>query len=138
MLPFSVEFKSGLPPSDQLLEAVRRAIATGALADGAAFPSVRAIARELRISPTTVHKAVAELREEGLLFSQPGVGMSIRAPLESGWKPRLDLLQPLAAQLAHDAAALDVPTDVLLNWLRDEIFTTPIPGEPPPCIPSSP
>jgi len=121
MLPFSLEFQSGLPPSDQLVDAVHKAIAIGDLKDQDLFPSVRTLASELKISPTTAHKAVLLLREEGLLFSHPGVGMRVRAPYQEGWDMRLELLRPKVDKLLQDAEALRIPGTVLRPWLSEQI-----------------
>lgn len=121
MIPFSVQFTSGIPPSDQLVEAVRKAIARGDLPDGSPFPSVRTLARELRISPTTAHKAVGQLKDEGLLFSQPGVGMKVCAAFREGWKGRLDLLSPHLETLLKEAESLDVPAGVLRDWILETL-----------------
>ena len=63
MLPFVVQIKDGVPVSDQITQAVRKAMLTGQLASGDEFPSVRALSQELRISPTTAHKVVSQLKE---------------------------------------------------------------------------
>ncbi len=123
MLPFSVQFQSGLPPSDQLVDAIRKAIARGEISDEAPFPSVRTLARELRISPTTAHKAVLQLKEEGLLFSQPGVGMRVRMVFREGWQGRLDLLRPQLEALLREAESLQVPPEILQNWIETQLKT---------------
>jgi len=77
MLPFSISLRAGLPIHDQVVYAVTRAIVTGQLAPGDAFPSVRALSQELGINPNTAHKIVATLTGEGLLAVRPGVGTVI-------------------------------------------------------------
>ena len=59
MLPFLIELGAGAPIYEQIVEAVRRAVASGRLKEGDRFPSVRAISAELRVNPNTVQKAVA-------------------------------------------------------------------------------
>jgi GntR family transcriptional regulator len=108
MLPFFVKILDGIPPSDQLVLAAQKAILTGALADGAEFPSVRALSQELKISPTTAHKAIGQLREAGLLASRPGVGMVVRAAAAPSAAERLRLLAPALAALVREAQALDL------------------------------
>ena len=53
MLPFTIQLQHGEPVYEQMLAAVRRALFSGQLRDGDAFPSVRVLSQELRISPTT-------------------------------------------------------------------------------------
>jgi len=49
MLPFIIQIQDGLPVSDQIIQAVRKAMLTGELAIGDIFPSVRTLSQELRI-----------------------------------------------------------------------------------------
>ena len=77
MLPFQIDFRPGIPASEQLVYAVKKAVISGLLAPGDRFPSVRALSQELRINPNTAHKAVAALVAEGLLEVVPGVGTSV-------------------------------------------------------------
>ncbi len=84
MLPFSISLRAGLPIHDQVVYAVTRAIVTGQLAPGDAFPSVRALSQELGINPNTAHKIVATLTGEGLLAVRPGVGTVISEAATGG------------------------------------------------------
>lgn len=111
MLPFQIKIVDGVPPSDQLVLAVRRAILTGFLRDGQEFPSVRTISQELQLSPTTVHKAIGQLRESGLLASRPGVGMVVRTDAMPSNADRLLLLKPALEALVREAVALHLPPE---------------------------
>ena len=51
----------------QIEEGLRRLVASRALPPGAAVPSVRDLARDLRVNPATVAKAYQRLAEAGLL-----------------------------------------------------------------------
>lgn len=119
MLPFSIEIKSGIPASEQLVEAVRKAVAKGELPSGEAFPSVRVLSRELRISPTTAHKAVSQLKDLGLLESLPGIGMVIRNAGLDEDEEALRLLRPLARQLVAEGKDLNVSGERLKKLLDD-------------------
>lgn len=119
MLPFSIQIEPGVPPCDQLVDAVRKAVATGELEHGDAFPSVRRLSRELRISPTTAHKAVSILKDHGVLVARPGVGMEVHAPGGAGLEEKLKLLRPLAQKLAREAEKLDVSMTELVKLLKE-------------------
>jgi len=58
----------------QVEDAVRRLVATGGLEPGSAVPSVRELARELRINPNTAAKAYQRLAEAGVLETRRGEG----------------------------------------------------------------
>ena len=70
MLPFSIQLRDGEPVSDQIVRAAHRALANGELREGDLFPSVRVVAQELKISPTTAHKVLQRLKELALM--KPG------------------------------------------------------------------
>jgi len=74
LLPFSLQLQPGLPISEQLVYAVKKAVISGLLRPGSRFPSVRAVSQELRIHPNTAHKAIGALIVEGLLEVHPGIG----------------------------------------------------------------
>lgn len=126
MLPFTVQLESGLPVSEQMVLAVRRAILSGQMADGQEFPSVRVLAQELRISPTTAHKVVLALKDEGLLAAKPGIGMVVRsAELPSKEARRGQLREACAALLAETRAqhlSLNDAVEALRRTARNTDF----------------
>jgi GntR family transcriptional regulator len=121
MLPFSIQLLDGLPASDQLVLAVRRAILVGQLRDGDEFPSVRTMSQELKISPTTAHKAILQLRDAGLLASRPGVGMVVRTSTAPNADARLALLGAEIEALVRKAAALQIKPKALAEAVRDAL-----------------
>ena len=68
------------PINRQIVDGVRRLIATGELAVGAALPSVRGLAQQLSINPNTVDKAYGELASEGWVESRAGLGLFVLQP----------------------------------------------------------
>ena len=118
MLPFSVQLRPGRPVFDQLVQAFHQALASGLLKNGEAFPSVRTLSRELRISPTTAHKVAAHLKDRGFLVSQPGVGMLISVPELPGKPERLALLESAARKLLTEARDLSLTRADLEGLLK--------------------
>ena len=118
MLPFLVQIEDGLPVSDQIIQAVRKAMLTGQLAAGDEFPSVRTLSLELRISPTTAHKVVAVLKDAGYLASRPGIGMVVTTPDLPAHEEKLEQLQPLCAELLKEAGDLHLKFEDVVAALR--------------------
>jgi GntR family transcriptional regulator len=58
----------------QIEDGMRRLVASGALPVGTAVPSVRELARELRVNPATVSKAYQRLTADGALEVRRGEG----------------------------------------------------------------
>jgi GntR family transcriptional regulator len=69
-----VDPRSPVPIWSQIEEGLRRLMAQGALGLGAPVPSVREMARELRVNPATVSKAYQRLCDEGVLEVRRGEG----------------------------------------------------------------
>ena len=70
---------SGKPIYEQITAQVKSQIMTGALAAGDALPSMRTLARELRISVITTKRAYEDLEADGFIVTAPGKGSFVAA-----------------------------------------------------------
>ena len=123
MLPFSIELKPGLPITEQVLYAVKKAVVTGRLKPGTPFPSVRAFSQELRINPNTAHKIVATLVTEGVLVTTPGVGSVVAEPSGTDRAAKALLLDEDLEHLVVEAKKLGLELDevqagLAAHWKR--------------------
>ena len=64
----------GIPIYDQITRQVKGLILRGELREGEALPSMRLLAKELRISVITTKRAYEELQRDGFLTTIPGKG----------------------------------------------------------------
>lgn len=62
------------PIYDQIYAQIKAQIIAGKLAPGEALPSIRALAKDLRISVITTKRAYEELERDGFLENVPGKG----------------------------------------------------------------
>ena len=67
------------PPSEQIVDQVRFAVASGRLRPGDRLPSVRGLAAQALVNPNTVAKAYRELEREGTVETRPGDGVFVAA-----------------------------------------------------------
>ena len=90
---------SGKPIYQQIADQVKEQVCSGALAAGDALPSMRLLAKELRISVITTKRAYEELEREGFITTVPGKGCFV-APrnLELA---REDTLRRVEEHLTH-------------------------------------
>ena len=65
---------SGKPIYEQITEQMKQAIMRGQLKPGESLPSMRLLAKELRISVITTKRAYEELERDGFICSQVGKG----------------------------------------------------------------
>ena len=91
-----------IPIYEQITRQVKGLILRGELKEGEALPSMRLLARELRISVITTKRAYEELEREGFLTTVPGKGCFV-APRN------LELVREDALRRAeeHLSAAVD-------------------------------
>lgn len=74
-----IDNKSGQPIYEQIVSQLREQIYSGALAEDEALPSIRDLARDLRISVITTKRAYEELAAGGLIYTVPGKGSFVAA-----------------------------------------------------------
>ena len=65
---------SGVPIYEQIEEQIKSQIISGELVEGDALPSMRVLAKELKISIITTKRAYEELEQEGFLYKIAGKG----------------------------------------------------------------
>ena len=63
-----------MPIYEQIVVQIKQAIVAGELTEGEALPSMRLLAKELRISVITTKRAYEELERDGFLENVPGKG----------------------------------------------------------------
>jgi len=87
LLSITIDHDSPRPVSIQLYAALRDLILAGAFAVGERLPASRTLARELKLSRTTVIDAFDRLTAEGLIESRVGAGAYVSQALEAA-RPR--------------------------------------------------
>lgn len=65
---------SGVPIYEQIKQQIKAAILAGELREGEALPSLRSLAKDLKISVLTVTRAYTELEQEGFVQNVQGRG----------------------------------------------------------------
>ena len=69
---FDIDIKSGTPIFKQIIDQVKRAIATGMLLADEQLPTVRELAEEHSLNPNTIGKAYQNLEMLGVVYTRPG------------------------------------------------------------------
>ena len=94
---------AGQPIYEQIKEQVKAAIYTGELAEGEALPSIRQLARDLKISVITTTRAYNDLEQEGFIANVQGKGCFVQ-PKDDGLL-REQLLREAEAGMAQAVKA---------------------------------
>ena len=69
-----IDNKSGMPVYDQIYSQIKGQIISGALKQDELLPSIRGLAKDLRISFITTKRAYEELEKEGFIYTLPAKG----------------------------------------------------------------
>lgn len=69
-----IDNKSGTPIYDQIYSQIKNQIISGALQQDEMLPSIRGLAKDLRISFITTKRAYEELEKEGFIYTLPAKG----------------------------------------------------------------
>lgn len=110
------------PINRQIVDGVRRLIASGELPVGAALPSVRGLAQQLTINPNTVAKAYSELTSEGWLDARAGLGLFVAIPRQRlSDDERERRLDEAVQRFAGDIIGLDYPAATVLDRVAGEL-----------------
>ena len=109
---FSVDPRDPVPVWKQIEDGVRRLVASGSLRPGGLIPSVRDLARDLRVNPMTVSKAYQRLTEAGVLEVRRGEGTFVArgAPLMTRGEKTRELTEA-AARFAAVGVTLGATVD---------------------------
>ncbi len=118
VIPFRLTFEPGQPLYEQVVYAAKRAVVSGQLRPGDAFPSVRALSKALKINPNTAHKVVAQLVAEGLIEVRPGLGTVVAEMPSSTARERGSLLKNELEQLVVEAKKIGLTLDDVEGALR--------------------
>ncbi len=74
-----IDNRSGAPIYEQIFGQIRDQIFSGALPEDSPLPSIRTLAKDLRISVITTKRAYEELEAAGYIYTLPGKGSFVAA-----------------------------------------------------------
>lgn len=114
-----IDNKSGAPIYDQIYSQIKAQIISGALQENDQLPSIRGLAKDLRISFITTKRAYDELEKEGFLYSIQGKG-SFVAPknVELLREENLKKIEKLIEDMIQLAASCNISHQQLLDMVR--------------------
>ena len=114
----SISNQNGKPIYEQITEQIKALILAGQLKEGDPLPSMRLLAKELRISVITTKRAYEELEREGFINTVPGKGCFV-APQN----PELAREDALRRAEDHLSQAVDIakPAGLTLSELTETL-----------------
>lgn len=114
-----IDNKSGAPIYDQIYSQIKNQIISGTLQEDEALPSIRGLARDLRISVITTKRAYDELEREGFIYTVAGKGCFV-APknVELLREENLKKIEDYMQKILKLAASCNLGQEELLEMFK--------------------
>ena len=119
MIDIFISNTSGQPIYDQIYSQIKGLIISGQLGEGEALPSIRGLAKELRISVITTTRAYDELEREGFIYTVAGKGCFVaQKNVEMLREENLKKIEGLMQQIAVLAASCNLTEKELIQMFQ--------------------
>lgn len=107
------------PIYEQIREQIKLQIINGVLREGDALPSMRLLAKDLRISIITTKRAYEELEREGFIESYTGRGSFVKSVNRNMVREKIaSEIGELFEKAVEKAVAADIPYDEMQEMLK--------------------
>lgn len=115
-----ISITSNVPIYEQILLQIKKNIMNGTIKEGEALPSMRMLAKELRVSIITTKRAYEELEREGFIVTTVGKGSFVaKRNLELIKKEKLNQIRELIQQAVKLAETNNIPMHELVRILTE-------------------
>lgn len=118
MLRLFIDESSAVPVHQQLKQAIMLDILSEKFQDGDRMPSIRSLAKILKVNPNTVAKVYYTLEEEGFLEGKRGSGYLLTGKRSKTDKFKAGLLESEVKSLLEKALSLGFKKKDLLEIMR--------------------
>ena len=121
-----IDNKSGAPIYDQIYTQIKNQIISGVWKPDEALPSIRNLAKDLRISVVTTKRAYDELEREGFVYTIPAKGCFV-APknVELLREENLKQIEHYIEKIAQLAASCQLSHEELMEMIRINLEELP-------------
>lgn len=114
-----IDNKTGTPIYDQIYTQIKNQIISGKLAEDDPLPSIRNLAKDLKISVITTKRAYEELEREGFIYTLQGKGCFVaKKNVELLREENLKSIEEYIQEIRKIAAAENLSNNELLEIFR--------------------
>ncbi|WP_080875652.1 GntR family transcriptional regulator [Oceanobacillus timonensis] len=107
------------PIYEQILKQIQTAILSGDLAEGDALPSIRQLAKDLKISVITTKRAYEELENAGFIYSIVGKGSFVAEQnLDVIREKKLRVIEEQLSAVITNSKEIGLPYEELQELLK--------------------
>lgn len=103
----------------QLVEKLKIAIVSGELEQGQRIPSVRELATTARVNPNTMQKALVELENQGLVYTQRTNGKYVTKNQELIHQIKEELAKEKVQKYLDDMKNIGITYEEARNYLQE-------------------
>ena len=113
------QFRPDLPIYSQLIEQITQAIVTGEFSPGEKLLSVRELAASAGVNPNTMQRALSELEQGGLLYTQRTAGRFVTSDTEIIAQSKRKLAEKKMEEFLSSMRSLGFDRQEILQALND-------------------
>ena len=119
MMNIVISNRSGQPIYEQIMSQIKALIMTNVLKEGDLLPSMRLLAKELRISVITTKRAYEEMERDGFIVSVHGKGSFVAGKnLNFVREEHLKFIEEQLQKVIETASYLNLDLAELIEMLR--------------------
>ncbi len=115
------QFNSTQPIYIQIVERIKKEIASGVLTPNQQLPTVRDLALTYQVNPNTVQRAYSELEREAIVRSERTTGRFVSSDAQLIKKLRKDMLEEKIKEFVHELHQLNVDLEESIEYIK-EVF----------------
>ena len=115
------KFNDGAPIYLQIVNTLKRNIASGSYPPGSRLPSVRDLALEAGVNPNTMQRALSELERSGLVNSQRTAGRFITEDASALLDLRKSMSEEIVSEFIARLRGIGMSDEQILDTVRDKI-----------------
>ena len=113
------KFDNERPIYIQLVELIRVEIISGKLSIGERIPSVRELSLKLRVNPNTLQKALQELENDGLIYTERTNGKFVTDNIKLIEKAKEELAKVKVNKYLMDMQNIGITKEEAINYLKE-------------------
>ncbi|WP_040929173.1 GntR family transcriptional regulator [Nosocomiicoccus massiliensis] len=114
-----IDNTSKTPIYEQIVNQIKESIMHGELNEGDALPSMRKLAKDLKVSVITTKRAYEELENEGYTYSVVGKGSFVKEQnLEQIRERKLKLLEEMIDDVIQNSKSVNLSKDELFELIN--------------------
>jgi GntR family transcriptional regulator len=111
-------FESTKPIYLQIMDLIKKEIATGKLPPGSQMASVRELAMQYQVNPNTVQRALSELEREGLVKSDRTIGRFINDQSDMIEALKNQMIEEVIGEFVKKVGELNIEEEAICSLIE--------------------